>query len=289
MTVLTSRRGELHIGPAHPTVLINDQLRVMDQRPEALAELRAGRLDTLLELAEQGQRAGVDMVDILLTHPEVDEAALLPRLACAVHEALGCPISLDSRHPPALEAALKALQPYKALINSVTAERESLETLLPIARHYGAAIVGMPIGHRHGLPRTVEGRLEEARIIIEAAGRHGIPREDIIIDAICLASSAEPGSMMVTLQTLKALHEELGVTTILGIGNAGFGMPHGTSVVLAYLAAAIPWGLDAALVDPTTPQLLPTVRAADFLAGKDPYGLRYIAYYRVRERGEIGT
>jgi len=285
VTVLTSRSGELHIGPGHPTVLINDQVRLMDQRPEALAELREGRLDTLLELAERGHRAGVDMADILLTHPEVDEVQWLPRLAAAVHEALGCPISLDSRNPAALEAALKALRPYKALINSVTAERDSLETLLPIAVRYGAAVVGMPIGHRHGLPRTVKGRLEEARVIVETAGRYGIPREDIIIDAICLASSAEPGSMAVTLRTLQALHEELGVATILGIGNAGFGMPHGTSVDLAYLAAAIPWGLDAALVDPTTPQLLPVVRAADFLAGKDPYGLRYIAYYRAYERG----
>ncbi len=288
MTVLTSRQGELHIGPAHPTVLINDQVRVMDQRPEVLAQLREGRLDALLEAAEQGRRAGVDMVDILLTHHELDEVELLPRLACAVHDAVGCPIALDSRHPSALEAALRALQPYKALVNSVAAERESLETLLPIVKRYGAAVVGMPIGHRHGLPRTVEGRLEEARVIVETAARYGIPKEDILIDAICLASSAEPGSMAVTLQTLKALHEDLGVATILGIGNAGFGMPRQTSVDLAYLIAAIPWGLDAALVDPRTPELLPAVRAADFLAGKDPYGLRYIAYWRAEEKGKTG-
>jgi 5-methyltetrahydrofolate--homocysteine methyltransferase len=83
----------------------------------------------------------------------------------------------------------------------------------------------MPVGHLHGMPKTVEGRLAQARAILDAAEQYGISREDIVIDAICLASSAEPGSMQVTPNTLSGLHRELGVATILGIGNAGFGMP----------------------------------------------------------------
>lgn len=286
MTTLASRNGELAIAPGAPTILINDQLRIMDQRPEILEELQRGKFDSLLELARWGHRVGTDMVDLLLTHLELDEVETLPRLAYAVHTEIGCPISLDSRNLDALEAALAELRPYKALINSVTAEQESLETLLPIARRYGAAIVGMPIGHRYGLPKTVEGRLEESRVILEAAEGIGIPRDDVVIDAICLASSAEPGSMQITLHTLKALHEELGVATILGIGNAGFGMPDPTRIDLAYLISAISWGLDAALVDPSTPGLVPTVRAADFLVDKDLYGLRYTTYHRVPERGQ---
>lgn len=288
MTTLTSRKGALQLGPSLPTVLINDQLRVMDQNPKVLTELREGRLDTLLELARCGERIGVDMVDILVDHYELDEAALLPRLAVAVHDAIGCPISLDSRHPEGLRAALSALRPHKALINSVTAEAECLESLLPIAKAYGAAIVGMPIGEAYGLPKTVEGRMAEARTIVEAAEGHSIPREDIVIDAVCLASCAEPGSMPVTLETIKALHEDLGVATILGIGNAGFGMPEQTRIDLAYLVAAVPWGLDAALVDPTTPGLIEEVRAIDFLTGHDPYGSRYIERYRAQETGAGG-
>jgi 5-methyltetrahydrofolate--homocysteine methyltransferase len=142
----------------------------------------------------------------------------------------------------------------------------------------------MPIGHVHGLPRTVEGRLAEAQIIVKAAEEQGIAREDVVIDAICLASSAEPGSMRVTLETLRALHEELGVATILGIGNAGFGMPDQTRIDLAYLIAAVPWGLDAALVDPATPGLVESVRAVDFLTGNDLYGMRYIERFRARKR-----
>jgi 5-methyltetrahydrofolate--homocysteine methyltransferase len=283
MTTLTSRNGTVEFGPGQPTLLINDQLRVMDQAPEVLAELQEGRLDRILELARTGWRAGTDAVDILINHPSLDEIALLPEIAAAIHDEIGCPISLDSRDPEALEAALSALRPYKALINSVTAERESLEALLPIAARHGAAIVGMPVGQIHGLPKTVQGRLAEARVILEAAEQYGIAREDIVVDAICLASSAEPNSMGTTLETLRALHSELGVATILGIGNAGFGMPDQTRIDLAYLIAAVPWGLDAALVDPVTPGLVEATRAIDFLTGNDMFGKRYIQHYRARK------
>lgn len=288
MTTLTSRKGTLAFGPGLPTVLVNDQLRVMDQTPEVLAELREGRWDTLLGLAHLGERVGVDMVDILVDHYELDEAGLLPRIAVAVHDAIGCPISLDSRHPEGLRAALSALQPYKAMINSVSAERDCLESLLPIAKEHGAAIVGMPIGEDHGLPTTVEGRMAEARTILDATERHGIPRQDVVIDAICLASCAERGSIQVTLETLEALHDDLGVATILGIGNAGFGMPNQTRIDLAYLVAAVPWGLDAALVDPATPGLIEEVRAIDFLTDRDPFGSRYLAHYRSKQAATGG-
>ncbi len=284
MTTLTSRNGTLEFGPGHPVALINDQLRVMDQGPEVLEELRRGKIDALLELARLGAQVGTDAVDILLTHPEIDEVALLPQVAEAVHDEVGCPISLDSRDPEALRAALEVLKPHKALISSVTAERESLESLLPLAAEYGAAIVGMPIGDQFGLPKRVEERIAEARVIVERAAEHGIPREDVVVDAICLASSSESGSMQVTLETLQRLHEELGVATVLGIGNAGHGMPEQTKIDLAYLIAAVPWGLDAAYVDPLTPLLIDEVRAIDFLTARDPYGLTFIKHYRAKRK-----
>jgi 5-methyltetrahydrofolate--homocysteine methyltransferase len=249
-----------------------------------LGELKAGKLDSMLGWARQGAEVGLDAVDILLNHPGIDEVELLPRIAAAVHEEIGCPIALDSRDPEALDAALAVLQPNKAMINSISAERDCIEGLMPLAAKYGAVVVGMPTGHLHGLPKTAEGRLAEARVIIEAAAAHGIPKEDIVIDAICLASAAEPGSMQVTLDTLKGLRQELGVSTLLGIGNAGYGMPDQTYVDLAYLISAVPWGLDAALVDPSTPGLVESVKAVDFLVANDPYGKRYIQNYRAKER-----
>lgn len=282
MTTLTSRRGELTFGPGHPVMLINDQLRVMDQTPKVREELSEGRLDTMLELARLGDAIGTHAVDILVNDIDLDEAALLPRIAQAVHEEVGCPISLDSREPAALEAALDALRPYKPLVNSVTAEPESYETLLPIVKKYGAAVVCMPIGETHGLPKTVEGRLAELDTLLAVTDKFGIPRDDLVVDTICLASSAEPESMWVTLETTKAV-SRMGLATVLGIGNAGFGMPNQTVIDLAYLVAAVPWGLDAALVDPHTAGLVETVLAVDFLTGRDEWGEGYIAHYRAAQ------
>jgi 5-methyltetrahydrofolate--homocysteine methyltransferase len=283
MPTLTAPSGDLAFGPGLPTVLVNDQLRIMDQDPSVLADLRDGRLDRFVELARRGHENGVDMVDLLISHLGPAEARLLPNLAVRIQEDVGCPLSLDARNPQALEAALSAIRPYKAMISAVTARESMLETILPIARKYQAVIVGMPLGHQHDLPRTVESRLAESSAILRAAERHGIPSEDVVIDAICLASAAEPGSMQVTLATLRALHEELGVATMLGIGNGGFGMPDQTHIDLAYLLAAVPWGLDVALVDPATPGLIEGVRAIDFLTGLDPYGRRYIRGYRAKQ------
>ena len=280
MTKLTSPKGELQLGAAYPTVLINDQLRIMDQSPEIFIQLKDGNLDGILALAHWGHKVGADMVDILINHPDLDEVDLLPRIVQRVKDEIGCPIALDSRNPSALDAALQVLRPHKALINSVTAERASLEELLPLAKKYNAAVVGMPVGHIHGLPKTVEGRLVEAKVILDACKAAGIPREDVVMDAICLVSAAEPLSFNVTMETLKAFRDELGVATTLGIGNAGFGMPDPTVIDLAYLVAGIPWGLDSALVNPATRGLLETVRAVDFLAGRDIAGRRYIQNYR---------
>jgi 5-methyltetrahydrofolate--homocysteine methyltransferase len=284
MTLLTSPNGEVHIGPGLPTVLINDQLRIMDQSAEIFEQLQAGNLDGIMHLAHWGQLIGTDMVDVLIFHPDLDEVDLLPRIIRRIKDDVGCPISLDSRNLEALEAALEVLKPYKAMINSVTAEPDSLEMLLPLAKKFGAAVIGMPIGQLHGLPKLAEERVAEAKVIIQACEDIGIPREDVVMDAICLASSAEPDSFRVTMETLQRFHRELDVATVLGIGNAGFGMPEPTVIDLAYLVAGIPNGLDAALVNPGTHSLIETVRAIDFLSGLDLSGKRYIQNYRTKKK-----
>jgi 5-methyltetrahydrofolate--homocysteine methyltransferase len=279
MTTLTSRNGALQLGPNEPIVLISDQLRVKPQESGAV-EPTGELLARMVRLAQSGAAAGMDVFDIMTSYPGVDELTLLPAIATAVHEAVGCPLSLDSRDPEALHTALAALRPYKVLINSVTAEATVLDALLPIAAEFDAAIVGMPIGDTHGLPKDVEGRLAEAAVILDRAAALGIPRDDVLMDGICLASSAEPGSMAVTLETLRSYHDDLGVATILGISNAGHGMPTPSHIALAYLVAAVPWGLDAALVSPRIPHLIEEVRAIDFLTARDPYGKRYLRHYR---------
>jgi 5-methyltetrahydrofolate--homocysteine methyltransferase len=279
-TKLTSSNGDLFIGKGLPTVLINDQLRIMDQDPMIFEQLQKKDVNRLLDIAKSGYVSGMDMVDILIFHQDLDEVELLPRIAWSIKKEVGCPMALDSRNVDALSAALEAISPDKALINSVSAEKEVLESILPVAKKYGAAMVGMPIGDTYGLPKTVEGRVFEANVIIEACEGFGIRKEDLVMDGVCLASSAEPETFEITLQTLMAFQNDLEVSTILGIGNAGFGMPDQTVIDLAYLIGAIPWGLNSAIVNPNTEGLVKTVRAMDFLMNTDVGGKRYINYWR---------
>jgi len=279
-TCFTSPNGKIFFGKGHPTVLINDQLRVLDQSPEVLEKLALREVDGLIEMAKNGYNHGLDMVDILIYHPELDEVDLLPRIVSQLNKEVGCPIMLDTRNPQALEAALEEIRPYQAVINSVTAEKEMLEIILPIAKRFDAILVGMPIGDRFGLPKTLPERLYEAKVIIEACEGIGISRDKILLDGVVLASSAEPESFQVTLESLQAYRDQLGVASILGIGNAGFGMPTPTVIDLAFLIGAIPWGLNAALVNPKTRGLIETVRAMDFLINHDIAGKRYIQWYR---------
>ena len=283
-TRLTSSNQEVWIGENLPTVLINDQLRIMDQDPLIFEQLQRGDVSRLVEIAKEGQAAGLDMVDVLIFHQDLDEVELLPRIAWSIKQEVGCPIALDSRNVEALAAALEAIAPDKALINSVSAEKDVLAAILPVAKKYDAAMVGMPIGDTYGLPKIVEERVFEAKVIIAACESFGILKENLVMEVVCLASSADPDTFEITLQSLKIFQDELKVSTILGIGNAGFGMPDQTVIDLAYLIGAIPWGLHSAIVNPDTQGLVRTVRAMDFLMNHDIGGKRYINWWRSKRK-----
>ena len=146
MTKLTSRGGTLEFGPGHPTMLINDQLYVINKPEEIIEPLSNGNIDYFVSLAKWGYEMGMDMTAILLTHPEINEVEILPKLVRAIHDEIDIPIGLDTRNPEAIEAALKELYPYRSIIWTVTAEQTILDTLLPIAKKYNAVVAGMPMG-----------------------------------------------------------------------------------------------------------------------------------------------
>jgi 5-methyltetrahydrofolate--homocysteine methyltransferase len=274
MTTLNGTRTSVTFGPEQPLLLINDQLRVYDQDPSVVAALRQGDPTPFVTLALAGAAAGCAAVDILLDHPELDERETLPLVLRAVDDALGCPILLDTRNAGAIEAALDGYT-GKALLNSVVLEKSILNSLLPLARKHGMAVIAMLVDDVH-IPETWQGRMAIAHRILQATDEAGIRREDVVLDCVCLASAAVPGSMQVTLDTLRAVHEELGMSTLLGIGNAGFGMPDPTRLDLLYLAMAASWGLDAALVDYHTEYLAFYAHGIDFLTGRDAFGQGYL-------------
>jgi 5-methyltetrahydrofolate--homocysteine methyltransferase len=212
------------------------------------------------------------------------ERELVPKAVQVIYEATGCCIAVDSRDPEVVDLALAAY-PHKAMCNSVNGEWPNLKSMLPVIAKHGAAI-GTALVYENGIPQTVAERLTVARRIVTMAEEHGISRRDVMIDAVCLPAGVAPDSMRVTLETLRALHEELGVPTLLGISNAGFMMPKPRLIDLAYFVAGVSWGLDVAMIDPFTPYLPWLTHAMDFLTGIDPYAQEYLAYYRASRPNE---
>ncbi len=272
--------GTIPFGPGQPILCVNDQCGYYLDRPEVLAELCEARFDTLIGLATQGLALGLKVFNVQLMAPRLidQERELLPAAISAIYQATSCCIAVDSRNPVTVDLALAAY-PYKAMCNTVTGEWHNLETMLPIIARHGAAL-GSALVYEKGVPDTVKDRLFVARRIVEAAVAHGIPRADIMIDAVCLPGAVAPGNMVVTLQTIRAIHEELGVPTLLGISNAGYMMPNPRLIDLAYFVAGAAWGLNAAMIDPCTPVLQWLSPAMDFLLGNDPGARGYLGQYR---------
>jgi 5-methyltetrahydrofolate--homocysteine methyltransferase len=287
VTILTTGRGRVEFGTGHPTLLVNAHLRAYDDDTGGLDYALVERLkqrdfEPLLARARQGMREwDCQVVDICLDAPGLKEADLLPEVALAVHEATGLGLSLDTRNAEALRRTLRQY-PHKALINSIDADAVHIERLFPVVAEYKTAVV-IILTDEGNIPETVAGRMAVAERLIRAAERHGVAREDLVVDPVAMPSSAVPDGMAVTLETLRALKREFDITTILGVTNSGFGMPVYGGIVQAYMLAAMAAGLDSVLAvtaSPIIPLLSPSTLAMDFLTGRDPNGRRYLATYR---------
>ena len=272
--------GIIPFGPGQPILCVNDQCGYYLDRPEVLAELRGGGFDSLIALATQGMALGLKVFNVQLMAPSLigQERELLPRAVSAIYQATGCCIAVDSRDPVTVDLALGAY-PHKAMCNTVTGEWDNLNAMLPVIAKHGAAL-GSALVYEKGVPQTVEERVFVASRIVEAAVEHGIPREDVIIDAVCLPAGVAPGNLIVAMETIRAIHDELGVPVLLGISNAGFMMPKPRLLDLAYFIASAACGLDVAMIDPFTPSLEWLSPAMDFLRGTDPGARGYLGVYR---------
>jgi 5-methyltetrahydrofolate--homocysteine methyltransferase len=202
--------------------------------------------------------------------------------AQAVMEVVDIPLCFDSADPNALAAAL-AVYPGRALINSTTAEPRMMDVVFPIAKQYGAAVIGV-ITDDKGVPATPADRLRIAANLIKRAGDYGLQPEDIIIDPLALTVSADHTAGRVTLDSIRLIQQELGVNMNLGASNVSFGLPDRKIVNVAYLALAIANGLTTAITDPTVPEIQTTLLACDLLMGRDEYSMRWIKAFRAREK-----
>ncbi len=263
------------------TLIIGERINPTG-RSRLAEELREGKLDRALEDARAQAEAGADYIDVNVGAPGVDEAGLLPRLVTAVAEQTGLPVCVDSADPAALAAALAAYDVPEAMVNSVTADDESMETVLPLVGKAGCYVIAMT-KDMGGIPATPGERLERARRIIERASAYGIPPQRVLVDCLTIPAATEPGAATVTLESISLIRKELGCPVVLGASNISFGMPERPVINAAFLCLAIEAGLGAAIVNPLEPGLVLAVRAADFLVGKDRMGRAYLKHYRAHK------
>ncbi|NLL37419.1 MAG: dihydropteroate synthase [Fretibacterium sp.] len=257
------------------TVIIGERLNPTGKKA-LQAALRAQDMDFLLREAVAQQEQGAHVLDVNVGLPDVDEPALLKRAVTEIQGVLDLPLQIDSADPVALEAAARIAN-GKPLLNSVNGKEESLRTVLPIARKYGACVLGLTLDEG-GIPETAEGRLAVARRIVEEAEKLGIPREDVLIDCLTLTASAQQDLVRETLEAVRRVREELGVRTVLGVSNVSFGLPRRAVINRTMLALALMQGLDAAIMNPADAGMMETVAAWRVLSGRDRDSQDYIAY-----------
>jgi 5-methyltetrahydrofolate--homocysteine methyltransferase len=276
-TVLSSRGREIVVSIDRPFVIIGERINPTGRKVLA-AEMKEGRMDRVRADAIAQVAAGAHMLDINAGIPQLDEAALLVAAIKAVSEVTDVPICIDSSIIEALEAGLAAYQ-GKALVNSVTAEEERMERILPLVKKHGAAVIGMA-NDETGISMIPEERVALARRIIERAADHGIPQSDVIIDPIAMTVAADPTCGLITLETMRLIRDQLGNNMTCGASNVSFGLPDRATVNAAFLPLAMHAGLTCAITNPLVPEVRRAVLAGDLLLGHDEYAMRWIASYR---------
>jgi 5-methyltetrahydrofolate--homocysteine methyltransferase len=244
--------------------------------------MKEGRMDRVRADAIAQVQAGAHMLDVNAGVPGTDEPALLVAAIRTVQAAVDVPLCIDSSVVEALEAALPAYE-GKALVNSVTAEDERLDRILPLVKKYGAAVIGMA-NDETGITMVPEERLAIARKIVERAAYYGIPAEDVVIDPIAMTVAADPQAGVITLRTMRLIRAELGANMTCGASNVSFGLPERPIVNAAWLPLAMDAGLTCAITNPLEPAVRKAVMAGDLLLGHDEYAMRWIADFRQQQK-----
>lgn len=274
-TVLSGRSKEVIIDTEGPVVIIGESINPT-RRKRLVSSLQEKNFEYMLSVARSQISAMADVLDLNVGFPGVVDEELLPEAVIALQDNFDIPLCLDSPNPAAIEAALKVAK-GKCLINSVNGEEKSLQRLLPIAKEYGAAIIGLVLDD-DGITHDPEKRLRIAEKIIERAIRAGIKEEDVIIDPLAMAVSADPNACKVTLETIRLIHERLGHNITQGASNISFGLPNRENINNAHMAMSIMYGLTCPIANPE--KISGLVRAADLILGRDDYAIRFIEHYQ---------
>ena len=239
--------------------------------------LRERDMDYILAQAVDQESRGAQVLDVNVGLPDIDEPSLMEQTVKALQSVVDLPLQLDSSNPAALERGLRAYN-GKPIVNSVNGEESVLRNILPLCKKYGAAVVGLTLD-QSGIPPKAEGRFAIARRITEAAMAAGIPREDIYIDCLTLTASAQQEAVVETLKAIRMCKQQLGVRTVLGVSNISFGLPCRTYLNTAFFTLAMYEGLDLAIINPSSSEMMAARAAFRVLTNRDAKSMDYVNAY----------
>jgi 5-methyltetrahydrofolate--homocysteine methyltransferase len=283
-TIVSSATKTVRIGDDQPFAIIGERINPTGRKIFQL-QLRNGDLSRVeIDVKEQVD-GGAMLLDVNMGAPLADEAALMTKAVTLIQGLTDLPLVIDSSIIEVLDAGLAAYQ-GKALVNSVTAEDERMEAILPLVKKYGAAVIGLP-NDEEEIPEDPARRVDLARKLIHVATQtYKIPIEDIVIDPLAMPVGADTLHPTRTIETIAMLRDEFGVNMTLGASNVSFGMPDRHTIAASFLPIAISAGLTSAIMDARSPQIVRAVKAADLVLGRDDWGASWIAAHRAAQARE---
>jgi len=283
-------KGFTAVSSSTKTIILGDDIHIIGEcinpttNPVLKASLRAGELSVVTQLAVDQNKDGADILDINLGLPDIDEETMMQEAVDTVSKLVDCPLQIDSSNPEVIEAVLRSY-PGKAIINSVNGKQSSMAAIFPIAKKYGALVLGLTMDES-GIPSLAADRFAIAEKIITTAESYGIPKKNILIDALVLTASAQQAEVRETIKTLEKLRAELEVPTVLGVSNISFGLPNRELLNRTFLAMALEAGLTTPIINPGDQEMMDTIKAFRALWGFDGQCIAYANIYKDKTAGE---
>lgn len=265
------------------SVVTIDTVRIIGERINPTGKklfkeaLKKHDLDYIMRQALEQTGAGAEILDVNVGLPDIDEKEMMLAAVNAIQSVTDAPLQIDTTELPVLEAALRIVS-GKPIVNSVNGEDEKLDTVLPLVKKYGAAVVGLTLDE-NGIPKTAEERFAIAEKILRRAQEYGIPKRDVYIDCLTLTASAEQDGVKETLKALRMVTEKLGLKTVLGVSNISFGLPNRELVNSTFISLAMQCGLTLPIMNPNIASMTGAVRAFRLLSGYDRHGAEFIESY----------
>ena len=279
-TIISSKSHRVRISPNRKTVVIGELCNTLGSR-KVRETVARGEWNEIVNRAVRQFEAGAGVIDVNTVGVDIPQKVLLPLAVTAIRSHVDCPLSIDASDPEALDIALGKVE-GRCLINSVSAERERMDQIFPIAKKHGAAMIAMTADDE-GIPYTPEGRLKCALKLLEEGEKYGFTIDDFIFDCIAISVATDVGAGRCTMETMRLMREELNANITLGASNSSFGMPNRKTVDSYYLAIAISYGMNAPITDITHPKLKWAILTGDTVNGSDKLGMKFIKETRAEK------